>query len=254
MDSGQCAPFRPLGKTTTVHLTRDQFRIAETLGCSFQPAAAEQIARLSMQRRVFWLDNQAYLALRGDGFYETAATLSRLLQEAEAARPARPAFVAAPPAPPVEEPAPSEEPTPAAAAAPPETQPEAEPEAPAAPAAKAPQRRRKAVAAPPEPEPEPEPEAAPAVPVAGDILEATSGEDLPAEAAAEPAGADAPDLPAAEVLALPPVAAAVILPLSARAATAGLVAAYVASTPVAATELPELIRGIHRSVLTLSRR
>ncbi|WP_131829617.1 hypothetical protein, partial [Teichococcus deserti] len=87
-----------------MHLTREQFRIAEALGCSFQPAAPEQISRLSMQRRVFWLGEQAFLVQRRDGFYETAATLTRLLQDAkvelppEEPAPPAPVEVAAPPA------------------------------------------------------------------------------------------------------------------------------------------------------------
>jgi hypothetical protein len=56
-------------------------RDPESRGCRFVPATREQIATLAMQRRVFWVDGQAFLALQPDGFLETAATLQRLLKQ-----------------------------------------------------------------------------------------------------------------------------------------------------------------------------
>ena len=221
-----------------MHLTREQFRIAETLGCSFQPAAPDQIARLSMQRRVFWLDDQAFLGQRQDGFYETAATLTRLLQEAKVALPPEAVLAEPEPAPPalaepvLVEPAAVEptvaEPAPAAAAVP-EEEAAAEPPPPA----RAAPRRRQPVAPAPAPE------------ETGEAPE-DQPDDQPEPAAAAEAMAEAAPIAAL----LPRVAP----PPSARAETARLVAAFVASTPVAPAELPELIRSIHQSVLSLSRR
>jgi hypothetical protein len=62
-------------------LTLEQRSAAESRGCRFVPATPEQIATLAMQRRVFWVDGHAFLALRPDGFLETAATLQRLLKQ-----------------------------------------------------------------------------------------------------------------------------------------------------------------------------
>lgn len=66
-----------------MHLTAEQFQAAQARGCAFQPANPEQIHQMAMQRRVFWLQDQAYLALRPDGFFETAATLAKLLEAPE---------------------------------------------------------------------------------------------------------------------------------------------------------------------------
>jgi len=44
-------------------------------------ATHEQVATLSMQRRVFWMRGQAYLVVRSDGFLETVATLQALLRQ-----------------------------------------------------------------------------------------------------------------------------------------------------------------------------
>jgi hypothetical protein len=62
-------------------LTLEQRSAAESRGCRFVPATREQIATLAMQRRVFWVDGQAFLALRPDGFFETATTLQGLLEQ-----------------------------------------------------------------------------------------------------------------------------------------------------------------------------
>jgi len=84
-----------------VQLTREQYAIAESLGCRFLPATESQIHRLSMQQRIFWLDGKAFVVSRRDGFHETAGTLRRLLAHAPApSLPAGPSGdpAAAPPA------------------------------------------------------------------------------------------------------------------------------------------------------------
>lgn len=80
------------------NLTPQQRRAAEALGRRFRPATALQIATLSMQRRVFRMEGQAFLVARPDGFIETAATLRRLLEQ-EPAHPATPAVEPPPAAP-----------------------------------------------------------------------------------------------------------------------------------------------------------
>ncbi|ATR21482.1 Transcriptional regulator [Roseomonas mucosa] len=67
-----------------MQLTREQYAIAESLGCRFLPATESQIHRLSMQQRIFWLDGKAFVVSRRDGFHETAGTLRRLLAHAPA--------------------------------------------------------------------------------------------------------------------------------------------------------------------------
>lgn len=54
---------------------------AEACGVSFLPATAAQVQRLAMQRKVFYAAGQPILATRGDGFYETAGTLQRVIEE-----------------------------------------------------------------------------------------------------------------------------------------------------------------------------
>ena len=62
-------------------LTQEQVEAAEACGCAFFPAAEAQVARLSMQRRVFRIDGSPFVATRdGGGFFETHATLARLIE------------------------------------------------------------------------------------------------------------------------------------------------------------------------------
>ena len=64
-----------------MELTSDQRTAAEACGCVFLPATDEQVGRLSMQRRVFRIGGQPFMATRdGGGFFETHATLARLLE------------------------------------------------------------------------------------------------------------------------------------------------------------------------------
>ena len=62
-------------------LTQEQVEAAKACGCAFFPATEAQVARLSMQRRVFRIDGSPFVATRdGGGFFETHATLARLLE------------------------------------------------------------------------------------------------------------------------------------------------------------------------------
>ncbi len=62
-------------------LTREQVEAAEACGCAFFPAAEAQVARLSMQRRVFRIDGSPFVATRdGGGFMQTHGTLSLLIE------------------------------------------------------------------------------------------------------------------------------------------------------------------------------
>jgi hypothetical protein len=64
-----------------MELTQEQVEAAKACGCAFFPATEAQVARLSMQRRIFTLDGRPFVATRdGGGFYETHATLALLTQ------------------------------------------------------------------------------------------------------------------------------------------------------------------------------
>ena len=60
-------------------LTEQQITAAKARGCAFFPATQDQVARLSMQRRIFTLDGRPHIASRdGGGFLETHGTLMSL--------------------------------------------------------------------------------------------------------------------------------------------------------------------------------
>ena len=62
-------------------LTQEQAEAAKTCGCVFFPATGAQVARLSMQRRIFRIDGKPFMATRdGGGFFETHGTLSLLVE------------------------------------------------------------------------------------------------------------------------------------------------------------------------------
>jgi hypothetical protein len=62
-------------------LTQEQVEAAQSCGCVFFPASEAQVARLSMQRRIFTLDGRPFVATRdGGGFHETHATLALLIE------------------------------------------------------------------------------------------------------------------------------------------------------------------------------
>jgi hypothetical protein len=64
-----------------VDLTREQVEAAKACGCAFLPATEAQVARLSMQRRVFRIDGRPFVATRdGGGFMETHGTLTLLIE------------------------------------------------------------------------------------------------------------------------------------------------------------------------------
>lgn len=67
-----------------MQITQQQYVAATARGCQFQEATDLQVQTLSMQRRVFWLDGKPLLAVRSDGFYETAATLLQLIGQDDA--------------------------------------------------------------------------------------------------------------------------------------------------------------------------
>jgi outer membrane biosynthesis protein TonB len=98
-----------------LQLTDEQVETARALGCRFIPASEAQVRQFSMQRRVFQIGGQPFLAARADGFYETAGTLMAQVAEAIKQR-----EETAPPAPvEVEEPEPPGIPEPLAEEAPP---------------------------------------------------------------------------------------------------------------------------------------
>jgi hypothetical protein len=68
-----------------MELSPDQVRAAEAAGCAFTPATPDQVARLTMQRRIFIIDGTPHVGRRqGAGFYETQATLAPLIEAASA--------------------------------------------------------------------------------------------------------------------------------------------------------------------------
>lgn len=221
-----------------MNLTPEEAAIAKARGCRLIAADAQQVAVLSMQRRVFWIQGEPWLIMREDGFFETAATLRHLLEQ--------PGPVAVP-----------------------------APEAPAAPAAPAPAAADAtasdiAASEPPAAEP-PAAEPLPAAVPAG-MAAAQEPAEMPADAGA-PEAEDTPPLPSPPLpfpsLAFPPLpvppdlpVAGGILALGAQDApprtipaalviTANIVSRYVAATPVDTKDLPDLIRSIHRSVCAL---
>lgn len=86
-----------------MQLTNEQAETARMMGCRFVSATEAQVRQFSMQRRIFTIDGEPFLAARKDGFYETAGTLTALLAEALPRKeavpppPAEPAPMAEPP-------------------------------------------------------------------------------------------------------------------------------------------------------------
>jgi hypothetical protein len=63
-----------------MELTQEQFDAAAACGCAFVPADEAQVARLSMQRRIFTRNGKPFVATRdAGGFHETHATLALLI-------------------------------------------------------------------------------------------------------------------------------------------------------------------------------
>ena len=69
-----------------MNLSPDQVSAAEFAGVQFLPATPDQIQRLSMQRKVFRVGETAVLATRDGSLFETAATLTSLIEEGEQQR------------------------------------------------------------------------------------------------------------------------------------------------------------------------
>lgn len=67
-------------RTSSLNLTADDIAAAEAVGCIFQPLPPSQLSRFAMQRKIFYIEDEPVLATRGGGLYETAATLSGLLE------------------------------------------------------------------------------------------------------------------------------------------------------------------------------
>jgi hypothetical protein len=72
-----------------MHLSPDQVAAAVFVGVGFPRASPDQVQRLSMQRKVFRIGGEAVLATRDGSFFETAATLERLIAKELGARQAR---------------------------------------------------------------------------------------------------------------------------------------------------------------------
>src|SRR5690242_13891030 len=63
-----------------MELTPDQIAAAKAQGCTFLPATEEQVARLTMQRRIFTIDGRPHVAIRHDeGVKEVHGAIARLI-------------------------------------------------------------------------------------------------------------------------------------------------------------------------------
>jgi hypothetical protein len=81
-----CKHEPPQVNGTVLDISLEQVAAAEFVGVEFLPASADQVHRLSMQRKVFRIDGEAVLATRDGSFFETAATLGQLIEEGEQRR------------------------------------------------------------------------------------------------------------------------------------------------------------------------
>jgi len=66
-----------------VELTPEQASVARACGFAFFPATKVQVQRLTMQKRIFRLDGQPFLATRDGTYWETHGTLMRLIEDQE---------------------------------------------------------------------------------------------------------------------------------------------------------------------------
>ena len=71
----------PVQRERPLQLSLDQIAAAKACDIAFKPASPDQVQRLSMQRKVFWIDGQPHLATRDGSFFETAATLERSIAD-----------------------------------------------------------------------------------------------------------------------------------------------------------------------------
>lgn len=136
-------------------LTPQQIAAAKARGFTIFPATRDQVERMTMQRRVFLVDDRPHVVSRDGLYFETHATLAPVLKDvpAEAPPPAR-----APVPEPAHQPMPEPMPEPAVADAAPEVPSAEMPDEPAeadGPARRrAPRRRAVRTEAPAEPSPE----------------------------------------------------------------------------------------------------
>ena len=71
-----------------MQLTQEQLQAARARGIDFHPATAEQVARLTMQRRIFLLpDGQPHVGSRNGTVWETHGAVARLIEDEAAAQP-----------------------------------------------------------------------------------------------------------------------------------------------------------------------
>jgi hypothetical protein len=68
-------------------LTTDHIGAARACGCDLLPATEAQVQRLTMQRRVFRIDGQPFVATRGGGLLESHGTLIALIERHAAEAP-----------------------------------------------------------------------------------------------------------------------------------------------------------------------
>ena len=79
--AGLCRAALRLFESCLLYLSSEDIAAAETSGVSFIPASAAQVQRLAMQRKIFYRAGEPVLATRGGGFFETAGTLQKLIEE-----------------------------------------------------------------------------------------------------------------------------------------------------------------------------
>ncbi|SDB23226.1 hypothetical protein [Belnapia rosea] len=64
-----------------MELNPQQIAAAKARGCTFLPATEEQVARLTMQRRIFTIDGQPHVAIRQDeAVKETHGAIAMLIE------------------------------------------------------------------------------------------------------------------------------------------------------------------------------
>jgi hypothetical protein len=61
-------------------LTDAQYAAAKACGFAFFPATEAQVQRLSMQRRIFWVDAKPFMVTSNGAYYETQGTLLRQIE------------------------------------------------------------------------------------------------------------------------------------------------------------------------------
>ena len=62
-----------------MQISPEKVAAARACGIAFLPASSEQVRRLSMQLKVFEIDGKPHVATRNRSFFETSATLDKLI-------------------------------------------------------------------------------------------------------------------------------------------------------------------------------